>query len=140
MPLQTRQLGVQNPRHQISRLGRVQVLGACHRTQDQCLRYGGGEIVRLVSIVSSTHSEDSFIVPEVGSAQSFKPFVALPLHELLAQLSPEEKKLFDMLDAELDRIESFYLMREKETQERSNLLRGQLNELSEHKKVVQVRY
>jgi hypothetical protein len=62
------------------------------------------------------------------------------LHELLAQLSPEEKKLFDMLDAELERIESFYVMREKETQERSNMLQGQLNELSEHKKVVQVRY
>jgi hypothetical protein len=45
-----------------------------------------------------------------------------------------------MLDTELDKIESFYLSREKETQERSSALRGQLNELNEHKKIVQVRF
>jgi hypothetical protein len=45
-----------------------------------------------------------------------------------------------MLDRELDKIESFYLAREKETQERSRVLQGQLNELNEHKRIVQVRF
>jgi xenotropic and polytropic retrovirus receptor 1 len=58
----------------------------------------------------------------------------------MLQLSPEETKFFDMLDSELDRIESFYVTREKESQERLGMLRGQLNQLNEHKKIVQVRF
>jgi SPX domain len=79
-------------------------------------------------------------VIEAGSQRSLKPSAAIPLHELMLQLSPEETKFFDMLNSELDKIESFYVTREKETQERSGILREQLNRLSEHKKIVQVHF
>jgi hypothetical protein len=80
------------------------------------------------------------MVSEAGAPWPLRPCVALPLHELITQLSPEEKSFFIMLDRELDKIESFYLAREKETQERSRVLQGQLNELHEHKRIVQVRF
>jgi hypothetical protein len=40
------------------------------------------------------------------------------LHEILPTLTPTQLKFFDKLDLELDKIENFYLDREKEAQER----------------------
>jgi SPX domain protein involved in polyphosphate accumulation len=66
------------------------------------------------------------------------PFVALPLDKLLLQLSPKEAKFFAKLDAELHKIEAFYLDREEEMQTRWRTLREQLDELGDHMKHVQV--
>ena len=43
-----------------------------------------------------------------------------------------------MLDAELEKIESFYTAKEKEMEERGRALRVQLDELRDHKIRVQV--
>jgi hypothetical protein len=63
---------------------------------------------------------------------------ALPLHELLTLLTPLEAAFFTMLDAQLDKVESFYLDREKEIRARGRLLQTQLIELNEHRNLVLV--
>jgi hypothetical protein len=57
------------------------------------------------------------------------------LHELLTQLSPHEVSFFTMLDAQLDKVESFYLAREKEMLARGRMLQIQLKELNDHRKL-----
>ena len=44
-----------------------------------------------------------------------------------------------MLDTQLDKIETFYLAREKEMLSRGQLLQLQLRELDDHRKLYQVR-
>lgn len=74
-----------------------------------------------------------------SSARHPTPLTALPLHELLTHLSPHEVSFFTMLDAQLDKVESFYLAREKEMLSRGELLQVQLKELDEHRKLFLVR-
>ncbi|KAG7441122.1 SPX-domain-containing protein [Guyanagaster necrorhizus] len=59
----------------------------------------------------------------------------LTLQDLRGQLSPEELSFLDALDKELEKIETFYLDREKEMQTRTTALEGQLHELSYHRKL-----
>jgi len=74
-----------------------------------------------------------------GSQRHPHPLAALPLHELLEHLTPQEVSFFTMLDAQLDKVESFYIAREKEMLDRSYLLQMQLNELNDHRKLFYVR-
>lgn len=75
-----------------------------------------------------------------GGSQSkpANPLAALPLHELLTHLSPQELAFFTALDAEYEKIETFYLDREKEMHARTKMLQEQLGELSDHKKLFKV--
>lgn len=57
------------------------------------------------------------------------------LQELRGQLSPEELSFLDALDQELEKIETFYLDREKEMQTRTTALEEQLHELTYHRKL-----
>ncbi|KDR80317.1 hypothetical protein GALMADRAFT_62135, partial [Galerina marginata CBS 339.88] len=66
------------------------------------------------------------------------PLAALPLHELLTQLSPQEVSFFLLLDSQLDKVESFYLAREKEMLARGHTLQLQLKELQDHRKLFHV--
>ena len=63
------------------------------------------------------------------------PLVELPLHEILAQLTSQELSFFSMLDAQLNKVESFYLAREKEMMARSFVLINQLEYLKDHREV-----
>ncbi|KAJ7682999.1 SPX domain-containing protein [Mycena rosella] len=63
------------------------------------------------------------------------PYSELPLRDLMPLLSPPELAFFSTLDAELDKIETFYIAREKEMQIRTKLLEQQLTELTEHRKL-----
>jgi hypothetical protein len=63
------------------------------------------------------------------------PLAELPLHEILAQLTPQELIFFSMLDAELDKVQHFYLAKEKEMMARSFVLLNQLKELKVHREV-----
>jgi hypothetical protein len=62
----------------------------------------------------------------------------LPLRELLPLLSHLERLFFSDLDRELEKVENFYLDREKQMRTRSMMLEEQLAELFEHQ-VVHVR-
>ncbi|KAJ6588945.1 SPX domain-containing protein [Mycena capillaripes] len=55
-------------------------------------------------------------------------------------LSPPELAFFSTLDAELEKIESFYLAREKEMKIHTELLEDQLNELDEHQRLYDAAY
>ncbi|KAL1741799.1 EXS family-domain-containing protein, partial [Schizophyllum fasciatum] len=67
-----------------------------------------------------------------------EPFAAVPSYAvLLTLLSPAELAFFDMLDAERAKIETFYLAREKELQDRTTQLRGQLHELIDHRRLIE---
>ncbi|KAK0203403.1 SPX domain-containing protein [Desarmillaria ectypa] len=57
------------------------------------------------------------------------------LQELRRQLCPEELSFLDALDQELEKIETFYLDREKAMQIRTTALEEQLHELSYHRKL-----
>ena len=68
-----------------------------------------------------------------------EPFTSAPSYAvLLTLLSPSELQFFYMLDTERQKIEEFYLAREKELQDRTSQLRGQLNELIDHRKLIEV--
>ena len=68
-----------------------------------------------------------------------EPFTSAPSYAvLLTLLSPSELQFFYMLDTERQKIEEFYLAREKELQDRTAQLRGQLNELTDHRKLLEV--
>ncbi|TRM56258.1 EXS family-domain-containing protein, partial [Schizophyllum amplum] len=58
---------------------------------------------------------------------------------LLTLLSPLEMGFFALLDNEREKIEKFYVAREKELQERTTLLREQLNELADHRELLDLR-
>ncbi len=75
-------------------------------------------------------------------ASSFPiPFAAPPtLQETRSLLSSLEKSFLDALDGELDKIETFYLDREKEMTARAQLLHEQLHELTHHRKLFHVSY
>ena len=67
-----------------------------------------------------------------------EPFTSAPSYAvLLTLLSPSELQFFYMLDTERQKIEEFYLAREKELQDRTAQLRGQLNELIDHRKLIE---
>ena len=78
----------------------------------------------------------SYPIAQSNDARHFMdPLVELPLHEILAQLTPQELSFFSMLDAQLNKVESFYLAREKEMVARSFLLINQLEYLKDHREV-----
>ena len=62
------------------------------------------------------------------------PSANLPLHKIITQLTtPQELAFLSMIDAQLDKVESFYLAREKEMVARSFVLRNQLEDLKDHR-------
>jgi hypothetical protein len=63
------------------------------------------------------------------------PYSEIPLKDLMPLLTPIESAFFTTLDAELEKVESFYVAREKDTQNHTRLLGQQLNELYEHRKL-----
>ncbi|KAI6166509.1 SPX domain-containing protein [Pisolithus thermaeus] len=60
------------------------------------------------------------------------------LSQLLQQLPPAQRKFFKLLDGDLERVESFFLEREKEAEERHDKLREQLDELVAHRQRIYV--
>jgi xenotropic and polytropic retrovirus receptor 1 len=63
----------------------------------------------------------------------FPPKTPLALHALIPLLPPLHAKFFELLDSELEKIDSFYAEREKEMRDRSEQLKEQLNELGLHR-------
>ncbi|KAF9055434.1 hypothetical protein BDZ89DRAFT_20160 [Hymenopellis radicata] len=71
-----------------------------------------------------------------GASSFPTPFAAPPtLQETRSLLSSVERSFLDALDGELDKIETFYLDREKEMTARAQLLHEQLHELTYHRKL-----
>ena len=68
------------------------------------------------------------------------PSANLPLHKIITQLTPQELAFFSMIDAQLDKVESFYLAREKEMVARSFVLLNQLKDLKDHRDVFVSRF
>jgi DNA-binding protein H-NS len=60
------------------------------------------------------------------------------LDTILSNLPAIHAKFFDMLDGELDKVETFYAEREKEMHERYKQLKKQLNELGAHHEIFYV--
>ena len=56
-----------------------------------------------------------------------------PLHKIINQLTPQELAFFSMIDAQLNKVESFYLAKEKEMVARSFVLLNQLENLKDHR-------
>ncbi|ESK90170.1 signal transduction protein [Moniliophthora roreri MCA 2997] len=68
------------------------------------------------------------------TVHSPRPFAGpLPLNNLYPLLSSEELKFFKALDHELEKVENFYLDREKEMRARTLVIEDQLNELIQHR-------
>ncbi|KIP07309.1 hypothetical protein PHLGIDRAFT_42215, partial [Phlebiopsis gigantea 11061_1 CR5-6] len=57
---------------------------------------------------------------------------------LLPMLGRLQKAFFDKLDNELDKVEAFYLEREKEMRARTTTLKAQLQELQDHRRLFHV--
>jgi hypothetical protein len=63
------------------------------------------------------------------------PKVAPTFEALYEDLEDDEKAFFDLLDRELEKVESFYIAREQEASRREHQLHRQLKELAEHRKI-----
>lgn len=57
---------------------------------------------------------------------------------MLSDLPTYHVKFFDMLDAELAKVETFYIEREGEMYERAKMLREQLDQLEMHRRTFHV--
>ena len=68
------------------------------------------------------------------------PSANLPLDKIMTQLTPQELAFFSMIDAQLNKVESFYLAREKEMVARSIVLLNQLKDLKDHRNVFVCRF
>ena len=66
------------------------------------------------------------------------PLAGLPLFEVYKHLGPLEMQFFALLDAELDKVDSFYAQKETEFQARTELLMEQFKELNDHRRMVVV--
>ena len=72
------------------------------------------------------------------SATSFSTTHPPTLAEVLEPMSPIQLEFFNKFDAELSKVESFFIEREAEARERSIQLRGQLEELQDHRRLFHV--
>ncbi|KAF7316200.1 Signal transduction protein [Mycena indigotica] len=84
---------------------------------------------------SSSNSRLSRRITLLVGGQKPHPYSDLPLRELLPLLSPLELAFFTTLDAEVEKIEKFYVAREHDMKLLTNLLEQQLAELDEHRKL-----
>jgi hypothetical protein len=66
------------------------------------------------------------------------PYSVLSLNALLPLLSQQELAFFSALDGELQKVETFYLDREKAMKARTRDLEAQLRELNQHRKLFDV--
>lgn len=57
----------------------------------------------------------------------------IPLKELVPQMTPSERKFFEVLDQELEKVEAFYEEREAEAVNRYKILTEQLEQLAQHR-------
>lgn len=71
----------------------------------------------------------------VASSQTTNPPT---LAEVLESMSPIQLEFFNKLNSELSKVESFFIERETEARERSMQLRGQLEELKDHRHLFHV--
>ncbi|KAF7325791.1 Signal transduction protein [Mycena kentingensis (nom. inval.)] len=89
-------------------------------------------------LFSSSNSRLSRRLTQLGSfglGTKPHPYSELPLRELYPLLSPLEMAFFTTLDAELEKIEKFYVERERYMKNLSGLLEEQLAELDQHRKL-----
>ena len=79
-----------------------------------------------------------FLVISSHSVTSFPTTHPPTLAEVLEPMSPIQLEFFNKFNAELSKVESFFIERESEARERSMQLRGQLEELKDHRRLFHV--
>jgi SPX domain len=60
------------------------------------------------------------------------------LFKVLERMTPLEIRFFEKIDSELAKVQDFYQKRLKEALDRSTLIKGQLNELEDHRQAFNV--
>lgn len=71
---------------------------------------------------------------------TLQPRTARTFEELYDSLQPDEQKFFDILDEQLDKVETFYTDREEEAMKTYRNLRMQLQELATHRRIFHEQY
>jgi hypothetical protein len=103
---------------------------------------------RMLSSFSITMRRANSIVPSGELLQNSSQQLTLdlsPVHipttlaEVLETMSPLEVQFVDAMDKELDKVQDFYRERQKDALVRSALIKEQLNELKDHRKIFCVR-
>jgi len=97
-------------------------------------------IIYLLSVFHALAQFRSAFVLVIDSAGgiSSAPTYPLTLQQVLEHMSPVQLAFFDKLNAELAKVESFFIEREDEARTRSSQLRGQLDELKDHRRLFHV--
>jgi hypothetical protein len=95
--------------------------------------YGGVDRCGLLVVRDNHAGFSGADIVSVGNQFEEPP----PLHVLLPLLTDNERSFFTMLDGELDKIENFYLDREKEMAVKSEALEGQVQELNKMRQFLQ---
>ena len=80
----------------------------------------------------------SFLVISSHSLTSSLTTHPPTLAEVLEPMPPIQLEFFNKFNAELSKVESFFIEREAEARERSMQLRGQLEELKDHRRLFHV--
>jgi hypothetical protein len=79
-----------------------------------------------------------FLVISSHTVTSFPTANPPTLAEVLEPMSPIQLEFFNKFNAELSKVESFFIEREAEARERTMQLRGQLEELKDHRRLFHV--
>ncbi|KAG1862041.1 EXS family protein/ERD1/XPR1/SYG1 family protein [Suillus subalutaceus] len=95
----------------------------------------------LTGSSSQAPSQETPLPPKTAHLPPIFPFfrdagspAPAALHTILPLLPPLHANFFELLDSELEKVDSFYAEREKEMRDRGKLLKEQLNELGLHRK------
>lgn len=85
----------------------------------------------IISVFTYLWPADALCFVNIAAKWRYPPDV--PLKELLPQMTPSERKYFEVLDQELEKVEAFYEERETEALDRFKVLTEQLDQLAQHK-------
>ena len=92
-------------------------------------------VMKLVISPSADSVTGAMTMPSPRTMRTARSF-----EELYESLEPDEKAFFDLLQRELDKVDSFYNAREADAQRRAHDLRDQLHELAQHRKIFHEMY
>jgi hypothetical protein len=119
-----------SPRLAVGRSPRVQ--------QDQNSPRGGSRSLReciFGNLVANAYEVGSMTLPSPRLPSRLPTRVADNFDDLYDGMEPDEKAFFDLLTRELDKVEAFYIAREREAIKRAEELKDQLTVLAEHRKI-----
>jgi hypothetical protein len=133
----SKQLSPSTTRHSVTSLPGRDITSTSEHDTTPVLSTSRPSIHRTLSVSRRflKRNKTATTAAELRRLSSAHPInAALPLNQLYPQLDRKELAFFDVLNAELDKVETFYLKQEQSMRKRAFQLQQQLTELTNHKR------